>query len=244
MSDLIASKDNAKIKEAYKALSGKDDFFLVEGFHLVGMALSHKAALEVFSLNDYECAVPCFRVTPDVIAKLTTTKTPEGIVALCRKKEVSEPLGDRLLYLDEINDPGNLGTLLRTALAFGWKEVVASKGSAEAYASKTLLASQGAIFALNFQESASAANKDIAWLKNRGYYLLATDLKAAVDLPDLLLPKDKKLALVLGNEARGVSPDVLALCDASVRLEMSGIDSLNVGVAGGILMYELGKKQS
>jgi TrmH family RNA methyltransferase len=146
------------------------------------------------------------------------------------------------LYLDEVSDPGNLGTLLRTALAFGWREAVASQGSAEAYASKALLASQGALFGLNFRESSLTPVDDIAWLRRHGYYILSTDLKASFKLSDLTLPKDRKVALVLGNEARGVSPEIVAHSDASVRLEMAGIDSLNVGVAGGILMYELRKQ--
>jgi TrmH family RNA methyltransferase len=104
------------------------------------------------------------------------------------------------------------------------------------------LASQGAIFGLNFRESPLTPSDDIAWLRSQGYYLLSTDLKAPHKLSDLALPEGRKVALVLGNEARGVGPEVLAHSDATVRLEMAGIDSLNVGVAGGILMYELRKK--
>jgi TrmH family RNA methyltransferase len=145
------------------------------------------------------------------------------------------------LYLDDVRDPGNVGTLLRTALAFGFHDVVLSRSSAEAYASKVLLASQGAIFSLNLKESEQTPEEDIRDLKARGYRVVVTDLKAALP-PEEIKTLDAPLALVLGNEARGVDPEVVALADQAVRIPMSGIDSLNVAIAGGILMYLLARK--
>jgi TrmH family RNA methyltransferase len=241
MSEFIQSKDNSKVKEAFKAKEGKGETFLVEGFHLVEMALSHQMADAIFSRSDYQASVPVYRVTPEIIAKLSSTVTPEGIVALCHKIPANPPSNSRLLYLDEVRDPGNVGTLLRTALAFGFQDVILSKGSAEAYSSKVLLASQGAIFALNFAESKQSPEQDIADLKARGYRIIVTDLKAAVP-PEEIETLDQKICLVLGNEARGVSPSILSQAHQAVRIPMGGIDSLNVAIAGGILLYLLSRK--
>jgi len=206
------------------------------------MALSSQAVIAIFSLKDYpnQSSVPVYLVTPDIIAKLASTLHPEGIVALCKKKP-SVPLSSpRLLYLDHVNDPGNVGTLLRTALAFGFHDVVLSSGSAEVYSNKVLLSSQGAIFALNVVSEKSNAQEDMKFLLSSGYALVATSLKGAKKPEEL--PPFEKMALILGNEARGVDEEILANSQSIVKIPMAGIDSLNVGVAGGILMYLLQKK--
>jgi RNA methyltransferase, TrmH family len=243
MNEVIVSKDNAKVKAAFKAMDGKGEVFLVEGFHLVEMALEAHAAEMVFSLKEYPCAAPVYQVSKAIIKKLASTPNPEGIVALCHKKPCKSPVNSRLLYLDEIADPGNVGTLLRTALSFGFTDVILSKGTAEAYASKVLLASQGAIFKLNVSESRDDPLFDLQKLKQEGYFLLGTDLQSSVPLASLAIPQGK-IALLLGNEARGVRKDLLGLCEQRVRIEMGGIDSLNVGVAGGIVMYALREKNN
>lgn len=236
MSELITSKDNKRIKAAVSYLYGKGDCFLVEGFHLVEMAIESGLALSIFTLKDYKSNVPTYIVTEQILKKLTTTKNPEGIVALCRKKDFNPNLGKKVLYLDEVGDPGNVGTLLRTALAFGYKDVILGKGSAGVYTPKTLMASQGAIFKLNIKESKDLGINEINTLKNNGYYIMATDLKASVP-PKEVDVNNKNFVLVMGNEARGVNKAIIDASDIRVRLEMSEIDSLNVGVAGGILMY-------
>jgi len=240
MSEIISSKDNAKVKEAWKAKDGKGDYFLIEGFHLLEMALQAKAVKAIFALREYPSSVPTYMVTPEIIAKLSSTLHPEGIVALCAKKKVSSFSSSRLLYLDHVNDPGNVGTLLRTALSFGFHDVFLSKGTAEVYASKVLLASQGAIFFLNILSSSKGAEEDMAFLKEQGYEIVSTTLQNAKTPEEI--PPFAKLALVLGNEARGVLPEVLASSSFSIKIPMGGIDSLNVGVAGGILMYLLKEK--
>jgi TrmH family RNA methyltransferase len=239
--EMITSKDNSKIKEAYKAKDGKGEKFLIEGFHLLEMALKAQAVETIFTLKDYPSSVPTFQVTPEIIAKLSSTVSPEGIVALCHKIPAKAPSSPRLLFLDEVRDPGNVGTLLRTALAFGFEDVILSKGSAEAYSSKVLLASQGALFSLNLLESEKTPEEEVRSLKERGYRIIVTSLKASVP-PEEIKTLDSPLALVLGNEAHGVAPAVLALADQSVRIPMGGIDSLNVAVAGGILLYLLARK--
>lgn len=236
MSELITSKDNKRIKVAASYLDGKGDYFLVEGFHLVEMAVESGLATTIFALKEYKSNVQTFIVNDAVLKKLVSTKNPEGIVALCKKPINGEIKGSKVLYLDEVGDPGNVGTLLRTALAFGYMDVVLSKGSSGVYTPKTLMASQGAIFKLNIIESKDTPFNDIEKLKKDGFYIMATDLKSSLPPKDIHLD-GKKFAIVLGNEARGVAKDIISISDQAVRLEMSGIDSLNVGIAGGILMY-------
>jgi RNA methyltransferase, TrmH family len=237
--EVITSKDNAKVKRAYSFKDGKGDHFLVEGFHLCEMALSFKAADEIFSCKPYECSLPHYLVNEDIIKKLATSKNPEGIVAICHKNKAQTLTNDRVLFLDEVSDPGNIGTLLRGALAFGFKDVVIAKG-ATPYSSRALLASQGAIFGLNVVESKEPLPL-LDSLHANGYFLLGTDLTSSVPLKSMNIEDDAKLVLVLGNEARGVSKDVLKKMDACVRIEMGGIDSLNVAMAGSILMYKYQK---
>lgn len=239
MNNVITSKENPKIKEALAAKEGKSDFFLIEGFHTLEMALKAKAVERIYSVAPYSCGIENILVTPELLKKMASTLTPEGIVALCHPLPSQPFSGDRLLYLDGVQDPGNVGTLLRTALAFGYHDVLLGKGCASLLSSKVLLASQGALFSLNAHSSEGSVLEDVESLKAAGYYLVATDLKSAV--PPKQIPLDKKLALLLGNEARGLEKEAIAKSDIAVRIEMDGIDSLNVGVAGGILMYELRK---
>lgn len=241
MSEFLSSKDNKKIKETLSYQDGKDDFFLVEGFHMVEMALENASAVRIFSLKEYPHGDVEFYLTNEAIIKrLSSSKTPEGIVALCKKKKEEKPFSDVIVYLDELQDPGNVGTILRTCLALGYQDVLLSKGCASAYSSKTLSSSQGAIFKLNIKEGNLSPEEDILSLKEKGYKILATDLKSSYPLKELNI--EKPYALILGNEGRGVNPKILSLADKKVRIEMDGIDSLNVGVAAGILLYELKKK--
>lgn len=241
MSDVISSKTNPKVKLAFSYKQKPGDHFLIEGYHAVEMALANGMVDELFLLQaNPKYPAPQHVVTAEIIEKLAFTKSPEGIVALCHPKAERPVRGERVLYLDFIQDPGNLGTLLRTALSFGFKDVVLSKESCSPYNPKAILASQGALFSLNVIASKEAATADILSLQKEGYFILGTSLKEAVDFREFRVPAHP-LVLVLGNEGQGIEPAVLSLCDQTVKIPMAGIDSLNVGVAGGILMFALAK---
>lgn len=236
----ITSKTNPLIKEAFAYKKEAGEHFLIEGFHSVEMALMANLVDELFLLKEYpNCPLPQYLVTPEIIDKLAFTRNPEGIVALCHKPLKRPFDGTRLLYLERVQDPGNLGTLLRTALAFGFHDVFISKDGCSPYNPKALLASQGALFSLNVQLSLTSSSEDIEALKAQGYFILGTALKEASAFESFHCPEGK-LALLLGNEGQGLDEKVLALCDAKIKISMAGIDSLNVGVAGGILMYAFG----
>lgn len=231
--EIITSASNPRIKEL--ARLPKDGRFLVEGFHLVEMAISAGAAEEIFTVKPYESKVRTTLVSPSVMDKICLSKTPEGIAAVCHLPDVHAST-NRILLLDAVQDPGNVGTILRTALSFGFLRVYLGRGCADAANSKTIQASQGALFKLEIVRSADLV-ETARELKKAGFLLVGTDLKGAGKAESL--PKEKGIALVLGNEGQGVAPSLLEECDERIRIPMSGIDSLNVSVAGGILMYLL-----
>ncbi len=230
----ISSKDNPKIKYALEQKEAKGDYFLSEGFHMAEMGKESSLAEAIFSLKPYDCQCVNYVVSEKIIKKLASSLNPEGIVTLSKKPEAKPISSDKVLILDDVSDPGNLGTLLRTALAFNFKDVILLNG-ANPYKAKAVQASQGAIYKLNIIQTKSSDIIDE--IKNKGYQMIGTDLKSSVPLKSL--EKKEKLALVLGNEARGVSKEVLDKGDVNVRIEIDSIDSLNVAMAGAILMYEL-----
>ncbi len=230
----ITSLANPKVKEALEYKDAKGDYFLSEGYHLAEVAVESNLATAIFSLKPYDCPCTNYVTNDKIIKKLASTLNPEGIVTVSKKPEPKSISSDKVLFLDDVSDPGNVGTLLRTALAFGFRDVILLKG-ANPYKSKVIQASQGAIYKLNIvQRDDPSILKD---LKKDGYTIIGTDLKSSIPLNSLIKPK--KFVLVLGNEARGVSKEVLNEGNENVRIEIDSIESLNVAMAGAILMYEL-----
>ena len=242
MSETILSKNNAHIKDLANLKKIDPSLFLVEGYHLVEMAYESKALVEVLALEDPHLeGVRTILTCVDVIGKLASSKTPEPIIGVCKKIENKEISSEKALLLDRVQDPGNVGTLLRTALAFGFKEVLSLEGSASFYNSKCLSSSQGAIFKLRLIEGLKE-EEALFLLKQEGYALLGSALEGGIPFTEIRFPK--KLCLVLGNEGKGMSESLKEECSALAYIPMSGIDSLNVGVAGGILMQYLNSKDA
>ncbi len=235
--ETITSRANPKIKEAASFKDGKGAFFLVEGFHQVEMAVHFGLAICVFSLKPYDTSIKQYIVNESVLAKLTNTRSPEGIVALCKKKEEKPFSSSRIMMLDGVQDPGNVGTILRGALAFGFHDVILGEKCASAYSDKALMAGQGAIFGLNIHKSDSLASS-INALQKANYEIIGTSLESSLPLSRLKEQKFDKIAIVVGNEGQGVRKEILQLVNQNVRIEMEGIDSLNVAMAASILMYE------
>lgn len=239
---IIESKQNPKIKELANLRKpsgrlGKKEF-IIEGFHLLEMALKRNVVKRIFSLKEIKnvpSLVPQYLVTPEIMEKISEEKTPQGVVAVCELLKSNSNYSGHILYLDGVSDPGNLGTLLRTALAFGYNTVILSKECCSIYNEKAIQSSQGAIFDLNIIEG----EDDLSKFKKLGYEIYVTEIKGSVSLEEVS-PKDKHV-LVLGNEAHGVSKKALELADKRVRIDIQNIESLNVGVAGGIAMYSLSK---
>ena len=184
--------------------------------------------------------VEYYLVSESVLNKLSQTKNPQGIIAICRKKEEKEISSDSVIMLDNIQDPGNVGTLIRSALAFNFYDVVLSDDTVDIYNDKVIRGSQGAIFKVNIVYR--DLSEEIKLLKEKGYQVFGTALTNGKTMNSISFPK--KSAIVLGNEGSGVRQEVLKATDANIFIDMNKeIDSLNVGVAGSIIMYELTKNK-
>lgn len=231
--------------------------FLAEGLRTVEEAVVYNAVESIFytAIEDDRTravleqaaakALKLFCVAENVMKKIADTETPQGIIAVCKMQYVSlEKLfaaGKMLLVLDRVGDPGNLGTMLRTADAAGIGGVLLLKGSADIYAPKTVRASMGSLFhvpvlsGLNEQQFIAEAHK-------AGYELLVTCLDGADNLYQADL--HGRIAFVMGNEANGVSDNLINAADKRVYIPMKGrAESLNVAMAAGIVIFEALRRQ-
>lgn len=177
-------------------------------------------------------------VTDKVMRSLSSTQTPQGIVAVVARGAAAQtppPGSDLVLVLAQVRDPGNAGTLIRSAVAAGAQAVVFTTESVDAFNPKTVRASAGTLFHLTVITEVTLEGA-LADLRNQGFSTVAADAKAEVAADELDLTGP--VALVVGNEAAGLR-DEASLCDTVVRIPMPGpAESLNVAVAGSILLYE------
>ena len=164
-------------------------------------------------------------------------ETPQGVIGVCRKKEPRKVEGNVFL-LEDIQDPGNLGTIIRSAVAFHIDTLILSPHCVDIYNEKVIRASQGMIFHLNFL--VCDLKEILPSLKKLGYSILGTRVTHGKDIKTI--EKNLLFAIIMGNEGNGMSEEIGEFCDDFVYIDMSReCESLNVGVAASILMYELGK---
>ncbi len=242
--EVVSSLQNEKIKNLSKLLQKKyrdeENKFLVEGDHLVEEAKKSGLLLEVVKCEDVlgDFDVPTTIVTYDVIKKLSNTMNPQRIIGVVRK-QAEKDLGDRILILDDIQDPGNLGTIIRSSLAFNIDSIVLSNNSVDVYNDKVIRSSEGMFFHINI------VRKDIKSIINelhsKDYKIYGTKVDGGTLVDKIVLAK--QFALVMGNEGNGVKEEILNLCDEYVYIDMnSKVESLNVGVATSIILYEFNKR--
>lgn len=234
MLKVITSRNNERVKFAYSLKENnnrkKFQMFLTETFKSLEMAINNNVVVEVFTLKylDIPENIPQNLVSEDVLKKLSSNVNPEGVVFIAKMQEckISDP--HKILYLDEINDPGNMGTLLRTALAFSYDLVVLSENCVSIYNEKVVNSSKGAIFQIPVIKGKLKDYKET-------HQILVSNLsKNAVPFDEIEVPE--KFVLVLGNESHGVNKETRLLADQEIIIPIKNIDSLNVAVAGGILM--------
>lgn len=233
---MITSIHNKTIKELMKLKQKKyrDQYYLVESMHLVEEAVFVHQADLIISTTPVDLGVENLLVSQEVMEKLAFTKTPQPIMARCRVQKNNELLsGKRYLLLDNLQDPGNIGTLVRTALAFGIDQVILSKQCVDLYNDKLLRAMQGAHFHI------SCIYRDlqevIPLLKQNGVSVIGSALENGQPIDTLI--KTEQMAFILGNEGNGMNKEILSLCDDIAYIPISTIESLNVAVAGSIMMY-------
>lgn len=234
---MIASKDNKEIKYINKlrkaSFRDSEGIFIVEGFHLVDEAYKKGLLLKVISREEENYDVPQLIVSESILKHLSTLTSP-SIMGLVKIKENNNIEGDLILALDNIQDPGNLGTILRSAKAFNVKTILLSRDSVSLYNDKVIRSGQGLIFDLNIIRC------DLAeMIKNLGFKVLITDVDGGTDINDYKL-KERSI-LVMGSEGRGVSTQIKALKDEALYIKMNkDCESLNVAVAASIIMQHLG----
>lgn len=247
---IISSKDNKKIKEIYKLKQEKyrkqQQKFIIETLNIIKEAYNEGVLLEIYIREDKQNDIPnffkdipIFYVTENVFKKISNL-TNSYILGVCKMKKQKRE-GDRYLLLDGIQDPGNLGTIIRTSLGFNITTIILSDTCVNLYNEKVIMASEGAIFKINIiKEDLISTIKD---LKQEGLYIYGTDVTSGTNLHDV--KQQNKYALVMGSEGTGVSLNVKRLTDSNIYIKTNEkLESLNVAVATGIILYELNKKIS
>lgn len=241
----ITSLTNAKVKQwtkyHEKKYREKDQRFLIEGEHLLQEA--HTAGIVECIITEigYPSPIdgyPVYEVTREIIAKLSMRESKARLMAVCHYPHVSRN-SKRILMCDGVQDPGNLGTLIRTACSFGYDTILLSENCVDAYNEKVIRSTQGAQFHIAMKRCNLV--DEIEELKQAGYHIYATALRNAKPLSQI--QTKPKHVLILGNEGSGVSEAVLDHSDESVYIEMKTFESLNVAVAGAICMYEFSKEE-
>ena len=235
---MIESVNNERIKELIKLKDKKyikeQKRFLIEGKHLVDEAKKSGLLEEVILLDDNYDFDKKLIVSEKVMKKLSFQDSLPSIMGVCKIKD-NKLIGSKYLLLDGIQDPGNLGTIIRSSLAFGVDTIVLSKDSVDLYNDKVIRSTQGMIFHINIircdlEEVINKIKGDIK--------IIGTSLGDSTPLRSI--DKLERYALIVGNEGNGVKKEILDLCDDIVRIEMNkDVESLNVGVATSIILYEM-----
>ena len=239
----ITSSSNPQIK-AWKKLDTKKGRkeakeFLIEGEHLIEEALKYNRVKQILILEGFDhpfvSRPETIFVSQKVLDELSSTISKAQMMAVCSIEEKTVENRKKVVLLDGVQDPGNLGTIVRTAVSFGYDQVILSKECVDLYNEKVVRSTQGALFAV------SVVTRDliqeIELLKSEGFFVYGTSLHEAVFMKNR--KKAQCCALVLGNEGAGVSEKVLSVCDQNIIIEMDQFESLNVAVAAGIAMYTL-----
>ena len=251
----ISSKDNAIIKHIAKLKEKKYraeyNEFIVEGLRLIKEAVQENAEIKYIVVCDgcdnseiieghlkYEMARLDFIYVPQNIFKMISdVENPQGVLAVIGKKNNKEinTSEDLILALDDIQDPGNLGTILRTADSVGLKQILVSKGTADCFNPKVVRSTMGAIFRVNVIECEDL-KQTLKDLQNKEYKVMITSLKAKNSIYNT---NYNKKVIVIGNEANGVSKEIRTIADEKVIIPMLGkTESLNASVATGVILYE------
>lgn len=247
----IQSTKNTYIKELrklhQKKQREKEQKYLIEGFHLVEEAYLAGVTIQdnlmsqrgLREWGDWFTArdLPVTVVSDEVMASLSDLPTPQGILAVVNRVAQPTPmtLQGKWLLLDGVQDPGNVGTMIRTADAAGFTGVFLGQGSADSYSSKVLRSMQGSQFHL--QIHTGEIQEICQAFQAQGIPVYGTELNEQA-VPYQTVNKTENVALVLGNEGQGVSAEVLAITDQNLYIPIYGqAESLNVAVAAGIIMY-------
>ena len=251
----ITSKDNETIKNIRKLKEKKyrdiNCEYIIEGLRMLKEAMTEKADIKLIVVceeclqNDcidnklkYEIAkYECIHVNKKIFSLLTDVQNPQGVLAVIRKqnRDSIDYKQNIIVALDGIQDPGNLGTILRTIDSVGLNQVIVSKETADSYNPKVVRSTMGAIFRVNIIETENLLNT-LKSAKKHHYKIMATSLENSTSIYEA---DYNKKVIIIGNEANGVSKDILDYADEKIKIPMLGkTESLNASVATGIVLYE------
>lgn len=240
----ISSLENTHIKDIIKLKNKKyrdlTKTFIVEGEHLVIEAYKNGLLKELILLEDesFNLDVLTTYVTNKLMSSISSLDNYGTIIGICQMKE-EKKIGNKVLILENIADPGNLGTIIRSSVAFNIDTIVLSLDTVDLYNEKVIRATQGLLFSINIikRDIITVINE----LKNNDILILGTKVDGGNSIDKF--NKLKKYALIMGNEGKGVTAETSALCDDFVYIKTNKlVESLNVGVATSILLYELNKE--
>ena len=252
---VIISKENEKIKQIHKLKDKKyrDEMglYMVEGIKTVNEAIEEGADIQTIVICDdsneqnelkqkmlYEVAkYDILYVNQKVFEFISQVMHPQGILAVIKKNEPKEInyKEDIIVVLDDIQDPGNLGTIIRTIDSIGLKQIILSRGTVDAYSPKVVRSTMSGIFRVNVIEVNNIV-ESIENMKKHGYKVIVTSLGAHKSIYNVSY---HKTVIVIGNEANGVSNEVMRIANEKVKIPMLGkTESLNAAVATGVVLYE------
>ena len=232
---IITSLKNEKVKYWYnlrnKQFRDQERRFLIEGDHLINEAKKQNLVIETISIVDKNAD---YFVTKEIMEKISEQKSISYNAAVVRFIPEDSITGN-VLILDGVQDPGNLGTIIRSCIAFGVSNIILSDNSVDLYNSKVIRATEGMIFNINVLRRNLI--EFIPIVKNLGYKIVGTDVKNGINIKNI---NKENIAIVMGSEGQGLSNEVKNMCDNFVYIKMdNACESLNVGVATSILLYEV-----
>ena len=253
---VITSKDNEFVKHVKKLKEKKyrdqSQEFIIEGIKLVKEAIEEKANIKQIIICDncedtgiipkdlmYEIAkYNCIYVTENILKTMSDVNAPQGIMAIIGRNNKEKDIDysqDIIVALDDIQDPGNLGTILRTVDSIGLNQILVSKGTADCYNPKVVRSTMGAIFRIKIIECEDL-EQTLKETQKNNFELVVSSLQTNNCLYDINF--DKKV-IIIGNEANGVEPQIQEMADEKIKIPMLGkTESLNASVATGIILYE------
>lgn len=253
---VISSKDNELIKHIRKLKDKKyrdeNNEYIIEGVKLIEEAVKENAKIKKIIICDettrtYEIPTnimleiakyECIYVTDKIFNLITEVKNPQGIMAIIEKGNKEDEIDfsqDIIVALDDVQDPGNLGTILRTIDSIGLTQVIVSKETADAFNPKVVRSTMGAIFRVNIIETDNLQDT-IKKIRKHHFKLMVTSLQTDNSIYDI---EFKKKIIVIGNESNGVSKEIQDMADEKAKIPMLGkTESLNASVAAGVVMYE------
>jgi len=243
---LITSLENDRIKNYIKLKDKKyrkrTNTFIVEGLHLVLEAYKSGNLIELIIEKDevLPLDVPTIFVTNEIINKISSLDTPVTVLGLCKASSNDSVVGSKVLLLDGIQDPGNLGTIIRSSVAFNVDTIVLGENTVDLYNPKVVRATQGMMFHINIINK--SLETVIAELKEKEIPIYGTKVEYGEDVRSFPVKDKKAYGLVMGNEGSGVSSEVLDMCDKFIYIDMNEqVESLNVSIATSIILYELNR---